>query len=430
LPLVRDHLKRGESELAARYWCQIADQAPDAVGDPGLLVRLAPILLAQQQPNKAILALRRAVDAGQGGLTPGMALRVMDLGREIDPGTAARAARRALEAEGFDDAKRARIEAQAGELEAKAASSPPVEIDEAAPDHSIPLDDPQTDAVHAQARAEPASRPEADPASADPAPIPQRALELGADGAVVRGEGGEELAPLGLSPDELHPPPIAEAPPLESPPPIPPLPLRAQPPPQPAPPLPELNSLQTPPPLPSQPPLPQPPPLPTAHPLEPEQAPPSPEDRVAFAAAAELPRFSGLKAIEAVPVELSQDALVMTQAGGKRGRLAYAKIEALAVAAVGGLAAMPVLIIDLIVNWSDASEDVLRLIRIRSDAFNARQVVPEAGKPLEAFRTMVEQLLSHTGAVALPDRDGALGRPYRTYSDLASYQREVLKVAG
>jgi hypothetical protein len=120
----------------------------------------------------------------------------------------------------------------------------------------------------------------------------------------------------------------------------------------------------------------------------------------------------------------------MTQAGGKRGRLAYAKIEALAVAAVGGLAAMPVLVIDLIVNWSDTSEDVLRLIRIRSDAFNARRLVPEADKPLEAFRTLVEQLLSRTGAVALPDREGALGRPYRTYSDLASYQQEVLKVAG
>jgi hypothetical protein len=151
---------------------------------------------------------------------------------------------------------------------------------------------------------------------------------------------------------------------------------------------------------------------------------------VAFASAAELPRFSGLKVIEAVPVELDRVALVMTQAGGKRGRLAYTEIEALAVAAVGGLAAMPVLIIDLIVNWSDTSEDVLRLIRIRSDAFNACRVIPEAGNPLEAFRTMVEQLLSHAGAVALPDRDGALGRPYRTYSDLAAYQREVLKVSG
>jgi hypothetical protein len=86
LPLVRDHLKRGDRELAARYWCQITDQAPDVAGDPALLVRLAPILLAQQQPKKAILALRRAVDAGQTGLTPGMALRVMDLGREIDRG--------------------------------------------------------------------------------------------------------------------------------------------------------------------------------------------------------------------------------------------------------------------------------------------------------------------------------------------------------
>lgn len=444
LPLVRDRLKRGDGELAAQYWCQIADRAPDLTGDPALLVRLVPILLAQQQTNKAILALRRAIDAGQTGLTPGMALRVMDLGREIDPATAARAARLALEAEGFDEAKRERIEARAGELEAKAASAPPVVISDAPADHSIALDDTEIAALAAQA--------EADAAAAASATGHRRAVELSSDGAVVDSESDVEL---GLSPDELEPPMPPASSLLEPPPPIPPPPIQAQPPSQPAPPpraklpppigadtppapprpespppIPELRPLQEPPPPPAQPPPPQPPPLPAARPLEPDPALLSPEDRVALASAAELPRFSGLKVIEAVPVELDRDALVMTQAGGKRGRLAYAKVEALAVAAVGGLAAMPVLIIDLLVNWSDTGEEVLRLIRIRSDAFNARRLIPEAGNPLEAFRTLVEQLLSRTGAVALPDREGALGRPYRTYSDLASYQREVLKVSG
>jgi hypothetical protein len=97
---------------------------------------------------------------------------------------------------------------------------------------------------------------------------------------------------------------------------------------------------------------------------------------------------------------------------------------------VEGLSSKPVLIIDLIVNWNDTGEGPLQLIRLRSDAFDVRKLIPRVTRSVDAFRALQEQLLARTGAVPLPDRDAVRGRPFRTFSDLEIYQREVLQVEG
>jgi hypothetical protein len=56
--------------------------------------------------------------------------------------------------------------------------------------------------------------------------------------------------------------------------------------------------------------------------------------------------------------------------------------------------------------------------------------LPQATRSIDAFRALQEQLLARTGAVPLPDRDAVRGRPFRTYSGLESYVREVLQVEG
>ena len=152
-----------------------------------------------------------------------------------------------------------------------------------------------------------------------------------------------------------------------------------------------------------------------------------PEEDLALGVSASLARFVGLKVIDAVPEELADAGVVLRRASGGSGQVAYTKIQALAVAAVGQLAPKPVLLVDLIMNWNDAGDGPLQLIRLRSDAFDARKLVPRAASALEAFRTLVEQLLARTGAVPLPDRDATRGRPFRTCPDLASYEREVLQ---
>ena len=81
-----------------------------------------------------------------------------------------------------------------------------------------------------------------------------------------------------------------------------------------------------------------------------------------------------------------------------------------------------------ILNWNADRESPLRLIRLRSDAFDVRALIPGIPRSIDAFRALQAQLLARTGAVPLPDREAARGRPYRNYADVESYQREVLQV--
>jgi len=49
---------------------------------------------------------------------------------------------------------------------------------------------------------------------------------------------------------------------------------------------------------------------------------------------------------------------------------------------------------------------------------------------LFGFRAFVGRILEDAAAIALPDPDAARGRPFRVFEDLATYEREVLRVGG
>ena len=149
---------------------------------------------------------------------------------------------------------------------------------------------------------------------------------------------------------------------------------------------------------------------------------------LALEASASVARFSDLKVIEAVPLELGDAGVAVQRVGGGQGRVAYDSIGAIAVAAVSELSSKPVLIIDLVVNWNDTGGGPLQLIRLRSDAFDVRGLIPGATRSVDAFRALLEQLLARSGAVPLPDIDAVRGRPFGRYDDLGSYHREVLQV--
>ena len=132
LALVRAASQRGEHPLALRHWSELSDHAPEALLDPAALLRFVPLLLAENQRERAALALRQAADSNNTPLTPSQALRVFELARELDPATAVRAARRALQSPDLHEAKRAKLQAwvdEHGAAEppppAPAASGPP-----------------------------------------------------------------------------------------------------------------------------------------------------------------------------------------------------------------------------------------------------------------------------------------------------------------
>lgn len=124
LAVVRAASQRGEHELALRHWSELSDHAPDALADPATLLRFAPLLLAENQRDRAALALRQSVDPNNTPLTPGQAMRVFELARELDPASAARAARRALQSPDLHDAKRAKLQCWIDEH--GAAEPPPI----------------------------------------------------------------------------------------------------------------------------------------------------------------------------------------------------------------------------------------------------------------------------------------------------------------
>ncbi len=138
------------------------------------------------------------------------------------------------------------------------------------------------------------------------------------------------------------------------------------------------------------------------------------------------PPLRTLELLEAKPVRLDDDAIVLETAGRGRGRILWSKIDAVAAAGVSGLSksGKAVLIVDLVTGFLDR-EARLRVVRLRADQFDPRGLVAGQSSPLAALRTLVAELRARTRAIALPEETRP-NAPFRIFPDLASYQGEVL----
>jgi len=122
IQLVETRAASGETELAAQYWIELVKQVPDALVSPIAIATILPALkrrLAdsnQDGPDDCqtltgylSTAVRHAVDPRNTGLHPGVALRIFQEGREINPEASRRAAEIALESPHLHEAKRERL---------------------------------------------------------------------------------------------------------------------------------------------------------------------------------------------------------------------------------------------------------------------------------------------------------------------------------
>jgi len=139
-------------------------------------------------------------------------------------------------------------------------------------------------------------------------------------------------------------------------------------------------------------------------------------------------RFAHIKVTEAMPTRLCEDEIRLLLCGGRKVRVAASGITALSVVQVSGLAAAPVVVIDLVLNWEASEDSTLRVVRLRSDGFDPRMVTTSGTKHDDALRGFVAALFASSDAVPLPDLDAATGMNLRAFDDLPSYEREVLKV--
>jgi membrane associated rhomboid family serine protease len=139
--------------------------------------------------------------------------------------------------------------------------------------------------------------------------------------------------------------------------------------------------------------------------------------------------FPGVRVAAAVPVSLGEEDLTIYVSGKGSSRLAYGRITAVSLAAVRGLAGKPVVLVDLLLSGPQPGPEPLLLVRLRSDQFDPRKLVPSAAGPLEALHGLVEELLKRSRAQSLPDPESGRGRPLRMFDSLEAYSSQVLRVA-
>ena len=137
-----------------------------------------------------------------------------------------------------------------------------------------------------------------------------------------------------------------------------------------------------------------------------------------------------LDAVLAVPLELAGEGIEIQTSQGQKKLVRYERIEAVAVAAVHGIAAKPVILVDLVLNWMTPKNETLRVIRMRGDQFDPRRVLAGQGSAADSLRVLVKTVIERSSAIPLPDREAALGRPFASFESLAIYQRAVLFVEG
>ena len=109
--------------------------------------------------------------------------------------------------------------------------------------------------------------------------------------------------------------------------------------------------------------------------------------------------------------------------------ISWARVRAVSMAGVRGLGPKPVVLVDIFLDGG-GMERPLSLLRLRSDQFDPRALLADAPKhPLEALCAAVQAMIRSGKALALPDAEGAAGRPMRVYESLEAYEVQVLRPA-
>lgn len=198
--LIEGQAAAGQPELAAQYWLELVKEAPEALVSPAAIATLLPALRRRVEEAGASedrrslrghlrRAIRHAVDPRNEPLHPGMALRIFDLGQDVNPEAAARAAEAALESPHLHEAKRVRLRGWLSERSQSAASE---EVEaEAEPEPELEAEpDAEPDEPDEPCEAEEEAEPEA---CARPQIRSATLVALDEDGLTVRGEAEERI---------------------------------------------------------------------------------------------------------------------------------------------------------------------------------------------------------------------------------------------
>jgi membrane associated rhomboid family serine protease len=393
LQLIREELRRGALDAAVSQWRRVGERVPGALLEPPLLLKLLPLIRSKLGDDAAVLALHQAADPANRGFTPELGAQIAREAAALEPEIAVKVAKRTLAAKSITPELASELNTLVTKLEPRSAADdemgalpvvPSIQFDDddahdrsdfgAVDDLSAdPEAAPAPPAAAAKAPAAPASAATAPPATSPPAPAV-------APAPVVAPASAIEPSPT------PEPAPVAEA------------------------------QADAAPPLTEE-------PAPAAPPAAEE---PASEDPLADGPA--YARFASVRVANAAPLALEEDALLIYVSGKGQSRLQFGRIKAVSLAAVRGLGPKPVVLIDLLLSGPQPGPDPLMLVRLRSDQFDPRKLVPSAAGALEALLALVETLLKRTRGAALPDAAAGRGRPLRMFDSLDAYSSEVLRI--
>jgi len=136
-----------------------------------------------------------------------------------------------------------------------------------------------------------------------------------------------------------------------------------------------------------------------------------------------------LKALDAVPISADASSIEIDVDSRGKSKLPVDRIDAIALAAVVGLASRPVLIVDFVLNWEEGPDEALKVIRLRSDRFDPRRFQPDAATPLQALLDWLTRIQETSAALCLPSREILEGR-FARFDSLDAYARAVLRAGG
>jgi hypothetical protein len=397
--LVETRAAAGETELAAQHWIELIQQAPEELVSPIAIATILPALKARlananedgpEDRNTLAGYLRRAVrhavDPRNTELHPGVALRIFEEGREINPEASRRIAEAILESPHLHEAKRERLtEWLAGNhAEAPIAEpNPPPKSAEPEPKAAPKPAEPEPKAAQKPAESEPTAAPKPAEPELKAAPKPAEP-ELKA--AQKPAEPETKAAPKPAEPEPKAAPKPAE--------------------PEPSATKKRENGLSKEQIAAASARLPQAEPAPRV-PVE-EEAPSGPS--------VECGTLTGIE----------DDALVVQ--GATNGRLRYGDIQAVAVAEIMGLEDQAVTVIDLILNWTRRNDEPLEIVRLRMNDLDLESLVTSTDALGSDFAALMGEILERTSAVPLPDPESALGTRIACYESQERYERIGLRV--
>ncbi len=395
---VRDSLRAGRREEACSLWLALSAEV-EVQAEGTLLVRMGEALLDQEEHEAALQAFGLAV-GGRKPLSSVLAMRVVRGTRDLDSELAGRAASVALIDDQLSGSDRAALQAVLETAEARAASAPAsgtdslggIESAPAAPAAPVAAPAPEPDPLqdpHAIAVDDFQELAEGESLSGDPDAWNQPGLVEDLSSELEDEEGSFDWSGLqDDGPDEADANADSGA----------------------------RDSSET---------------TETLEPGEKDSAsgPVAPvPDPLAAENVEDAPMSSprSLRARAGVPVSLDEEGIHVEIDGGSKTRIPFERIDAVAAGAVRGLAEKPVLVVDLVLNWLDVPDQPLKVVRLRSDRFDPRAVMAGRESALDALRALLDRVIASSGATPLPGRDSALGNPFASFPDLASYDRDVL----